>query len=170
MPMVYDLCVGNHPSEQCTISLDFYPPGFQTQAPPQQENESNLEELLARYIAQTETRMNSMEVSMRNLEKQVGKLAITINKHPQGTLPSDTKSNPMREGKEYCETITLQSGEELQGTVEIPTASAQTVMDEDIEADKKNNKNGEQVKKAEEDSVLSKQILIMPMCCFCNVF
>lgn len=52
-----------------------------------------MEELITKYISHNDTRMNSLEGSIRNLENQVGQLASAINNRSQGTFPSDTEIN-----------------------------------------------------------------------------
>lgn len=95
--------------------------------------------------------MNSQEVSIRNLENQVGQVANAINNRPQGTLSSDTEINPRSQGQKHYKSITLQSGKELQGTVGAPMSKSQTARKEDIDTEKENNKSGDQEKKARED-------------------
>lgn len=99
--------------------------------------------------------MNNPEVSIRNMENQMGQLVSAINNRPQGTLPRDTEINPRRECKEYCKAVTLRSGKELHETIGEPTQKSQTVREEDIDAKKKNSKNREQENKAGEDPTLS---------------
>ena len=51
-----------------------------------------------------------MEASLRNLENQVGQLAINLSKRPQAGWPSNTKRNP----REKVNAITLRNGRELE--------------------------------------------------------
>ncbi|XP_010242052.1 PREDICTED: uncharacterized protein LOC104586489 [Nelumbo nucifera] len=75
----------------------------------QLEKKSNLEELMTKFIASTETRFQNQEASIKNLENQVGQLAQMISAIIPGTLPSNTKVNP----REQVQAITLRSGKEL---------------------------------------------------------
>ena len=43
----------------------------------------------------------------------MGQMAIMLTERPQGSLPSTSEVNPMREGKEHCKVITLRSGREI---------------------------------------------------------
>lgn len=91
-----------------------------------------------------------MEVSIRNLENQMGQLANGINNQPQGTLPSDTEINPKREGKEHCNAIALRSEKEL---TEVAGRTPKQSNADDTEGKKiKDSKNVEHEKK-EEDPV-----------------
>lgn len=62
--------------------------------------------------------MSSLEVSIWNMENQLGQLANAINNRPHGTLSCDTEINPKREGKELSKVVTLHSGEELPKAVD----------------------------------------------------
>ena len=56
--------------------------------------------------------MTQTQASIKNLESQVGQIALEIKKRPEGTLPSDTES-PHRPGKEHVKVVTLRSGKTL---------------------------------------------------------
>ena len=43
----------------------------------------------------------------------MGQMVTMLTKRPQGALPSTSKVNPRREGKEHCKAITLRSGREV---------------------------------------------------------
>ena len=51
-----------------------------------------------------------MEVSLRNLENQVGQLASNISKRPRGGLSSNIEKNP----REEINVVTLRNGKELE--------------------------------------------------------
>ncbi|XP_052189942.1 uncharacterized protein LOC127799752 [Diospyros lotus] len=57
-----------------------------------------------------ETKFQNQEASIRNLEVQVGKIAKMLSSRPQGSLPSNTETNP----REEANAIMLRSGQELQ--------------------------------------------------------
>ncbi|XP_062100056.1 uncharacterized protein LOC133805925 [Humulus lupulus] len=60
-----------------------------------------------------EAMIQSQAASLRNLENQVGQLAIELRNRPHGTLPSDTK-NPRNVGKKHCKAVTFRSGKVLE--------------------------------------------------------
>ena len=64
-------------------------------------------------MCKNDTILQNQTTSIQNLDMQIGQLASVINKHPQRTFPSDTQTNPRREGKKHCKVITLSSGKEL---------------------------------------------------------
>ena len=49
---------------------------------------------------------------LRNVENQIGQLAITLSNISQGSLPNNTE-DPRREGKEYCMVINLRSRKDV---------------------------------------------------------
>ncbi|XP_052876221.1 uncharacterized protein LOC128282046 [Gossypium arboreum] len=73
----------------------------QVQKPVQAESSNSLENLFKAY-------MEKNDVTLRNLENQVGQLATELRNRPQGALPSDTK-NMRNPGKEQCKALTLRS-------------------------------------------------------------
>ncbi|KAI3678307.1 hypothetical protein L6452_37594 [Arctium lappa] len=56
--------------------------------------------------------MTQIHASIKNLETQVGQMALEIRKRPSGSLPSDTET-PQRSGKEHVKAVTLRSGHDL---------------------------------------------------------
>ena len=52
------------------------------------------------------TIVQSQAVSLRNLENQIGQLAIASTNRPQSSLPSNTEDQ-IREEKEHCKVINL---------------------------------------------------------------
>ncbi|XP_022875808.1 uncharacterized protein LOC111394287 [Olea europaea var. sylvestris] len=83
------------------------PPGFQQQQ--HQGRRPSLEDLLAQYITKTETNFQNQQASIKNLEQQVGQIAAALSGRAQGTLPSNTETNP----KEQVKAITTRSGVQL---------------------------------------------------------
>ncbi|XP_073138719.1 uncharacterized protein [Henckelia pumila] len=65
------------------------PPGFNTS-----ENKSNLEDMLAKYIAGNEMRWQNHDAMMQRVETQLGQLANQLSSRAPGSLPSDTVKNP----------------------------------------------------------------------------
>ena len=80
-------------------STSYHKPNHQNDVPP------TLEAMLKGFMTQT-------QASIKNLENQVGQIALEIKKRPEGTLPSDTES-PHRPGKEHVKVVTLRSGKTL---------------------------------------------------------
>ena len=77
---------------------------------------------------------------LKNLETQVGKLALNMPNQNKGTFPSDTKKNP-----KYCMAIQLRSGKDL-------SSNRKTDRNEETEAEK------EGTEKKEEKNNLIKQM------------
>ncbi|KAG8382226.1 hypothetical protein BUALT_Bualt05G0054700 [Buddleja alternifolia] len=65
--------------------------------------------MMAKLIANVETRMANQDASIQNLETQMGQLSNLVSTRQQGALPSDTEKN-LREMKE----ITLREGKQLE--------------------------------------------------------
>ncbi|KAJ4715540.1 Retrotransposon gag protein [Melia azedarach] len=87
------------------------PPGFQPQ-----EKKVNLEEALtqltvntSKFMTKTEMTLQNQTASIRNLEVQVGQLASMMTERQQGSLLSNTETNP----KEQVKAIPLRSGKQL---------------------------------------------------------
>lgn len=95
----------NHPGfswsnnqTQNQAPIQSYPPGFQSQTNPQEENDPSLEDLLKKLIANQDKRLNDHEqlfsqidlnmksraVTIKNIENQVGQIAFALNTRPQG--------------------------------------------------------------------------------------
>ncbi|KAL2517377.1 Uncharacterized protein Adt_13624 [Abeliophyllum distichum] len=82
------------------------PPGFQQQ---QQEKKPSLEDLMYQYINKTDNTLQHQHASLKNLETQIGQIAAALSGRTQGTLPSNTETNP----KEQVKAITTRSGVQL---------------------------------------------------------
>ncbi|XP_073025235.1 uncharacterized protein [Primulina eburnea] len=65
------------------------PPGFKPQ-----DGKSNLEDMLAKYIAGNEMRWQNHDAMMQRVETQLGQLATQMATRAPGSLPSDTEKNP----------------------------------------------------------------------------
>ena len=89
------------------------PPGFQVP-----EKKSNMEELMVKFMQNQEATIKNLEAKLRqdqtaairNLEMQIGQMAKIISERPQGSLPSNTETNP----REQVNAITLRSGTKLE--------------------------------------------------------
>ena len=100
------------------------------------EKKANLEDLVTKmadntnkFINETRTTLQSQASQIRSLETQINQLAMASSSRPQGTLPSNTETNP----KDHCNAVTLRNGKELvdqrQGT-ELVKNSQGTVSNE----------------------------------------
>ncbi|XP_073067285.1 uncharacterized protein [Primulina eburnea] len=123
VPFIPDISydgIPNHPNfgwrqpETAVEPLQFNPPQHPTQQrPPQQppkppqgagpsmphgfkpqDSKSNLEDMLAKYIAGNEMRWQNHDAMMQRVETQLGQLATQMATRAPGTLPSDTEKNP----------------------------------------------------------------------------
>lgn len=89
------------------------------------------------FTARTKTTLQNHSASIRNLE-QVGQITNLLTSRPQGSLPSNTETNP----KESVQAIAVQCGKELSEPVRNVTPPKEPA--EELEADK-------QVEVAKED-------------------
>ncbi|XP_024029165.1 uncharacterized protein LOC112093897 [Morus notabilis] len=81
------------------------------------------------YMARTGTLLSSQAAAIRNLEVQMGQLAISSSSRQQGSLPSDTIPNP----KEQCKAIFTRSGLQLQDPpMKLSITKKQLTNDEDV--------------------------------------
>ena len=71
-----------------------------------------METLIRDFMTKTDSILKNQGASLKNLENQVGQLALAIHTRPQGSFPSDTE-NP-RENNEQCKAIQLRNGREVQ--------------------------------------------------------
>jgi hypothetical protein len=157
-----------------------------TQPPPQQNQNSNLEETMSKFIElqlqhnqqqqkfqqETQVYQRSNDAVLRNLETQIGQIAKQVaNKNDQGgssSFNANTTTNP----KEHCKSITTRSGKEIGNGIgdNLQTEEAVVEAREKQEGDKKerereseeNNNEGELVenenqKKMSEESKMKHQ-------------
>ena len=74
------------------------------------KKKSNLEDLLKSYINSNETRLKNHEISIKNLETQVGQLVNLLSKRIHEDLPSNIETKPMEE----VNATILRCGKELE--------------------------------------------------------
>ena len=72
-----------------------------------QFHEHKLSDLEA-FKSDTQMFQKNARASLKNLETQVGQLALNMPNHSKGTFPSDTQKNP-----KDCMAIQLRSGKDL---------------------------------------------------------
>ena len=65
-------------------------------------------------MQQQATQLNNQAAQLRSLEVQMGQMDNLLTKRQQGSLPRNLEVNSRGEGKEYCKSITLRSGKELE--------------------------------------------------------
>ena len=95
-----------------------------------QFHEQKLYELEA-FKSDTQMFQKNASVSLKNLETQVGQLALNMPNQSKGTFPSDTQKNP-----KDCMAIQLRSGKDL-------SSNKRTERKEETEAKKKRLKRKE---------------------------
>ena len=96
-----------------------------------QFHEQKLSDLEA-FKSDTQMFKKNASASLKNLETQVGQLALNIPNQSKGTFPSDTQNNP-----KDCMAIQLRSGKNL-------SSNKRTKREEETEAEKEETeKEGE---------------------------
>ena len=65
-------------------------------------------------MQQHATQLNNQAAQLRNLEVQMGQMASLLTERQSGTLPSNSKVNPRRDGNEHVRAVMLRSGKELE--------------------------------------------------------
>ncbi|KAL0409777.1 UNVERIFIED_CONTAM: hypothetical protein Sradi_1912100 [Sesamum radiatum] len=85
----------SHPNFSWSNNQQQGPAGYHPprQQPPQ-EKKNNLEEMLFKFITTADTRFRNQDVSIWNLDMQVGQLISIVSERKGGQLPSDTEKNP----------------------------------------------------------------------------
>ncbi|KAG9458218.1 hypothetical protein H6P81_002726 [Aristolochia fimbriata] len=123
------------------------PPGFQ-KAAQEQEQKASLEDIFSKFLANQEKRdartesrfqtqeasLKNQEASIQNMEIQVGQLANVISGRNQGTLPSNSETNP----KEQIKAITLRSGKVLEEQKQPQVEEEKAHQQQDKEKEKQN--------------------------------
>ena len=80
-----------------------------------------------KFKNETRTSLNNQAAQLQNLEVQ---MALLLSKRQHENLPSTSKVNLMREGKEHCKAVTLRSGKTLEQSVEAREEDENPVGDE----------------------------------------
>ena len=60
----------------------------------------------AQFVNETRTSLTNQAAQLRNLEAQMDQMVTMFNERQQGNLPSTSKVNLRRGGKEHCKGIT----------------------------------------------------------------
>ncbi|XP_073120610.1 uncharacterized protein [Henckelia pumila] len=58
------------------------------------EQKPSFEEIMMKYVAGTETRLQNQEAMLQRLETQMAQIATKLSARPEGSLPSNTIQNP----------------------------------------------------------------------------
>ena len=96
-----------------------------------QFHEHKLSDLEA-FKSDTQMFQKNASASLKNLETQVGQLALNMPNQSKGTFPSDTQKNP-----KDCMAIQLRSGKDL-------SSNKRTERKEETEAEKEETENEEE--------------------------
>ncbi|XP_073120747.1 uncharacterized protein [Henckelia pumila] len=62
--------------------------------PKQEEKKPSFEEIMIKYVAGTEARLQNQEAMLQKLETQMTQIATQLSTRPTGALPSNTETNP----------------------------------------------------------------------------
>ncbi|XP_023741607.2 uncharacterized protein LOC111889693 [Lactuca sativa] len=123
--------------------LPFPPQNFQPrqpQHPPQQAGSSSmpLEDIVKSLATSTQVFQQETKASIKNLEKQVSQLAISVSKlESQGKLPAQTEANPRHN---VC-AITLRSGKSYDGPkLSVDQKEEEIVVEETTKEEKEEEK------------------------------
>ena len=73
--------------------------------------------------------MKNQAIAIKNIENQIGQIALALNNRPQGTLPSDTERNP-KGNQEQCKAVMLRSGKHLGGNNAENSATPEEKVDD----------------------------------------
>ena len=71
------------------------------------------------FMIETRRSLQNHYTQLRSLEILISQLANLFSNRQKGNLPSTSKVNPMKWGKEHCKTITLRSGKSLEKPVKV---------------------------------------------------
>ena len=105
-----------------------------------QFHEQKLSDLEA-FKSDTQMFQKNASASLKNLETQVGKLALNMPNQSKGTFPSDTQKNP-----KDCMAIQLRSGKDLSSNKKIERKEETKAEKEETENEEEKNSQIEQLK------------------------
>ena len=71
-----------------------------------------------KFKNETRTSLNNQAAHLRNLEVQMGQMALLLSERQHGNLPSTSEVNPRRGGNEHCKVVTLRSGKTVERSVQ----------------------------------------------------
>ncbi|XP_027357160.1 uncharacterized protein LOC113866530 [Abrus precatorius] len=120
--------------------------------PPPAEKKSNLEELMTKLIQTSKSWFQSTEIALRNqqasihnLENKLGQISRLLSERPQGSLPSNTETNPKEQGKQEVEKAAVKEEDKCQEkTVEKPPVVKEFIPPLPYPARLKKDKDDEQ--------------------------
>ena len=108
-----------------------------------QFHEQKLSDLEA-FKSDTQMFQKNASSSLKNLETQVGQLALNMPNQSKGTFPSDTKKNP-----KDCMAIQLRSGKELSSNKKTEAEKEETEKEEEKNSQIEHLKGSNDQKKKE---------------------
>nr|XP_016472941.1 PREDICTED: uncharacterized protein LOC107794895 [Nicotiana tabacum] len=76
--------------------------------------------------AKINERVDAHDTTIKNIEVQVGQIAMSLNNRPQGTLPADTQTNPRDQGPKQLMAVSLRNGRDLDVEQERDRENVQT--------------------------------------------
>ena len=71
-------------------------------------------------MQQQATQLNNQAAQLRNLEVQLGQMENLLTERHLGSLPSNSKVNPRRDGNKHVKAVTLRSDKELEAQEQPP--------------------------------------------------
>ncbi|XP_070029809.1 uncharacterized protein [Nicotiana sylvestris] len=63
--------------------------------------------------AKINEKVDAHDATIKNIEVQLGQISMSLNNHPQGTLPADTQINPKDQGPKQLMAVSLRNGRDL---------------------------------------------------------
>ena len=120
----------NHPNISWRNNSNVMHPVEQVEPSPPHKKKASLEDTMrklakyqlelrksqAQFVNEIRTSLTKQATQLTNLEVYMGQMTSVFNERQQGNLPSTSKVNLRRDGKENCKAITLRS----EKTVEKP--------------------------------------------------
>ena len=124
---------------------------------PPSEKKLDLEQALAQMLTshsafmnetkanmqQQATQLNNQAAQLRSLEAQMGQMANLLAERQPGSLPNNSKVNPIRDGNEHAKAVMLRSGKELESQLQPPVVE-QLETEEIIQLEQKDDADKEQ--------------------------
>ena len=151
-------------------------PSNRTSEPPS-EKKLDLEQALAQMLTshsafmnetkdnmqQQATQLNNQAAQLRSLEAQMGQMANLLTERKPGSLPSNSKVNPRRDGNEHVKAVMLRSGKELEIQLQSPVVE-QLEAENVIQPEQKDDADKEQPqeKQSSENSTEAKANMPFP--------
>ena len=121
----------NHPNISWRNNSNVMHPMDQVEPSPPHEKKAGLEDTMrklakyqlelrksqAQFVNERRTSLTKQATQLTNLEVYMGQMTSEFNERQQSNLPSTSKVNLRRDGKENCKAITLRSGKTVEKLV-----------------------------------------------------